>query len=58
MSNKAFSLLPSSIREQSISSKELLLPLEEALLALNVFEAGNVLVLGREGWVKTFHLKC
>jgi hypothetical protein len=53
MSNKVFSLLPAGINEQSISSNELVLPLAEALAAVDAFEAGNIHVLSWEGWVKT-----
>lgn len=46
-------MLPKEITSKSISDKEIVLPLREALLAIDIFEQSNVHILGWEGWVKT-----
>jgi len=53
MSKQALELLPSKLQNKSISSKEIVLPLEAAMEAINYLEAQNYLILGWEGWVKT-----
>lgn len=45
-------LLPLSLRELSISDKEIVLPLQAALEAINFFESQQIKILGWEGWVK------
>jgi len=52
MSEKAIASLPESISKHSISKNEIVLPLAQALLAIDHFESYGVLVLGWEGWVK------
>ncbi len=44
--------LPNRFRERSISDREVVLPLQYALEAIDWFEAQGILVLGWEGWVK------
>lgn len=44
--------LPISLRERSISKREIVLPLEAALQALETLERQGVQILGWEGWVK------
>jgi hypothetical protein len=44
--------LPQRFREQSISDKEIVLPLKYALEAIDWFEAQGIAVLCWEGWVK------
>ena len=46
-------LLPERLRVKSVSSREIVLPLPEALAALDWLEARGARVLGWEGWVKT-----
>jgi len=46
-------LLPEHLREQSISPREIVLPLSAALEAIDLLEAAGVFILGWEGWVKT-----
>lgn len=48
----ALSLLPMHIASKSISNKEVVLPMVEALAAIDLFEQNGVLILGWEGWVK------
>lgn len=45
-------LLPSSLRELSISKREIVLPLLAALEAIDFFESRKVQILGWEGWIK------
>ena len=45
-------LLPSSLREQSISKREIVLPLLAALEAIDFFESREIQILGWEGWIK------
>lgn len=47
------SLLPRYLAERSISDREIVLSLEDAIEAINVLESKNYLVLGWEGWIKT-----
>jgi hypothetical protein len=49
----ALELLPARIAEKSISQEEIVLPMIEALEAINFLEAKGLLILGWEGWVKT-----
>jgi hypothetical protein len=44
--------LPTTLREQSISTREIVLPLEAALEALEILEHQDVQIVGWEGWVK------
>ena len=53
MSRKALELLPPEIAAQSISQREIVLPLEEALTVVDFMESKGILILGWEGWVKT-----
>jgi hypothetical protein len=46
-------LLPTRIAEKSISPREIVLPMTEALEAIDLLEAKGLLILGWEGWVKT-----
>ena len=45
-------LLPERLRETSISQQEIVLPMAEALEAIDLLESQGVLILGWEGWVK------
>jgi len=45
-------LLPSSLREQSISKREIVLPLLAAREAIDFFESRGIQILGWEGWIK------
>jgi hypothetical protein len=47
-----FDLLPDRFRQRSISSRELVLPVPDALEAIDLLEAKGVSILGWEGWVK------
>lgn len=49
----ALALLPESIASKSISKREVVLPITEALEAIDLFESKGLLILGWEGWVKT-----
>jgi hypothetical protein len=46
-------LLPERLRDTSISPREIVLPLSEALEAIDLLESRGVRILGWEGWVKT-----
>jgi hypothetical protein len=46
-------LLPEKIAKKSISRKEVVLPMDEALAAIGIFESKGIRVLGWEGWVQT-----
>ena len=48
----ALSTLPAELSSKSISDGEVVLPLAEALLAINILEAAGFQILGWEGWVK------
>jgi hypothetical protein len=48
----ALDQLPQDIASKSISDREVVLPMEEALAAINLFESRDLLILGWEGWVK------
>lgn len=48
----ALALLPDRLQKKSISRREIVLPLTEALEAIDLLESQRVLVLGWEGWVK------
>src|SRR2546421_12940615 len=45
-------LLPKALREQSLSDREIVLPYQEALQALDLLTAARWALLGWEGWVK------
>ena len=45
-------LLPSSLREQSVSKREIVLPLLAALETIDFFESREIQILGWEGWIK------
>ena len=45
-------LLPTRLRELSISQREIVLPMTEALEAINLLESQGIQILGWEGWVK------
>jgi hypothetical protein len=45
--------IPAHLRERSISNREIVLPLAEALEAIDYLEQQSLLILGWEGWVKT-----
>ena len=45
--------LPLHIAEKSISEREIVLPMTEALEAVDFFESKGTLILGWEGWIKT-----
>ena len=45
-------LLPSRLRDLSISPKEIVLPLVAALEAVDILESHGAYILGWEGWVK------
>jgi hypothetical protein len=47
-----FELLPQRLRELSISPREIVLPIDAALEAIDLFESRGVHILGWEGWVK------
>ena len=49
----ALELLPARIAEKSISREEIVLPMAEALEAIDLLEAKGLLILGWEGCVKT-----
>ena len=48
----ALALLPRHLDAKSISKSEVVLPMAEALEAIDLFEAKGLLILGWEGWVK------
>jgi hypothetical protein len=45
-------LLPVQLRERSISQREIVLPLAQALEAIDHLESQGIQILGWEGWVK------
>lgn len=45
-------LLPPHLAKLSIDDKEIILPMEEALLAIDALEERGIHILGWEGWVK------
>ena len=45
-------LLPKRLRDVSISQREIVLPLAEALEAIDLLESQHMQILGWEGWVK------
>lgn len=45
-------LLPVQLRERSISQSEIVLPLTQALEAIDLLESQGIQILGWEGWVK------
>lgn len=46
-------LLPPEIMALSISQREIVVPLKEALEVVDIMESKGILILGWEGWVKT-----
>jgi len=44
--------IPSHLQKRSISQREIVLPLVDALEAIDYLESQSVLILGWEGWVK------
>jgi hypothetical protein len=53
MKIEALALLPAVLASCSISPQEIVLPLREALEAIDVLESKAILILGWEGWIKT-----
>ena len=53
MSKKALEFLPPEIMALSISQREIVVPLKEALEVVDIMESKGILILGWEGWVKT-----
>lgn len=53
MSKAVLELLPNELASRSISPREIVLPLREALEAVEILESKGILILGWEGWVKT-----
>ena len=53
MSTRALELLPQEITEKSISEIEIVVPIEEALMAADIPKDKVVLSTGWEGWPKT-----
>lgn len=51
-SNEDLALLPLHIREISISSEEIVLTEEAAIVAINYLETQDVRILGWEGWLR------
>lgn len=45
-------LLPPDLAKLSIDEKEIVLPMEKALLAIDVLEKQGIRIVGWEGWVK------
>jgi len=45
-------LLPSRLRDLSISPREIVLPLDAALEAIDILESQGAYILGWEGWIK------
>ena len=45
--------LPEKIAKKSISRKEVVLPMDEALAAIGIFESKGIRILGWEGWIQT-----
>lgn len=50
--NEALSALPSDLSQKSISNREVVLPLADALHAIDILESAGFHILGWEGWVK------
>ncbi|MDH2434607.1 hypothetical protein QCD60_18855 [Pokkaliibacter sp. MBI-7] len=46
-------LLPKHLADKSISEQEIVLPIAEAIEAIDILESQGYLVLGWEGWVKS-----
>jgi hypothetical protein len=53
MKKKALALLPAALASYSLSPQEIVLPLREALEAIDILESKAILILGWEGCVKT-----
>jgi hypothetical protein len=49
----ALNFIPAELAALSISPREIVLPMEAALVAIDHLEAEGRLILGWEGWVKT-----
>lgn len=45
-------LIPTHLKEKSISQSEIVLPVAEALEAISFFEVQGTRILGWEGWIK------
>lgn len=45
-------LLPEALRSQSLSKREIVLPYQQALDALEILVVAKLAVVGWEGWVK------
>jgi hypothetical protein len=52
MSKQELNLLPEELASRSISPREIVLPLRDALEAIDILEKKGILILGWEGWVK------
>lgn len=52
MNNKEFELIPPAIAAKSISQREIVLPLQEALKVIDIFESKGIHILGWEGWIR------
>jgi hypothetical protein len=52
MKTNALALLPAALASCSISPQEIVLPLREALEAIDILESKAILILGWEGWIK------
>ena len=50
---EALSALPQDLSSRSISPREVVLPLPDALLAIDVLEVAGFHILGWEGWVRS-----
>lgn len=53
MTRTALDLLPPEIAARSISRNEIVLPLPEALKAVDIMERDGIAILGWEGWIRT-----
>jgi hypothetical protein len=51
--SKALSVLPAELTVKSISTREVVLPLVDALRAIEILETAGFHILGWEGWVKS-----
>jgi hypothetical protein len=52
MSKPELNLLPEELASRSISPREIVLQLRDALEAIDILEKKGILILGWEGWVK------
>lgn len=51
--HEAFLSLPKELSSKSLSTREVVLPLKDALRAIEILDAAGFHILGWEGWVKT-----